>query len=128
MQNHKLTLQVSNLDLTICRLPREAELPAWIEESEMVSFTRTEDELSIVCSEYCVPEDVIAERHWRMLKVKGPLDFSLTGVIATLTAPLSEAGIAVFVISTFETDYLLVKSKQFDDALDILRDSFIIEK
>ena len=127
MQHHRLTLQVSELDLAICRLPPGAGLPDWIYEGDLVSVTRTKDELSIVCSEFCVPEDVIAERHWRMLKVKGPLDLSLTGVIATLTAPLSEAGIAVFVISTFETDYLLVKSEQFDNALEILRESHIIE-
>jgi len=127
MQNNKLTLQVSELDLAICRLPPDADLPVWIRESDLVSITRTKDELSIVCSENCVPEEVIAERHWRMVKVKGPLDFSLTGVISSLTTPLSKAGIAVFVISTFETDYLLMKPIQFDGALAILRDSFIIE-
>jgi len=127
MQHLKLTLQVPELDLAICRLPPDAGLPAWIDEGGLLSVTRTKDELSIVCSEECVPEDVMAERHWRMLKVKGPLDLSLTGVIARLTAPLSKEGIAVFVISTFETDYLLVKAKQFDDALGILRESFIIE-
>jgi hypothetical protein len=127
MQYDKLTLQVSGLDLAICRLPPDAALPVWIDEGDLLSVTRTKDELSIVCSEYCVPENIHAERHWRMLKVKGPLDFSLTGVIATLTAPLSEAGIAVFVISTFDTDYLLIKSKQFDDALEILRERYIIE-
>lgn len=115
------------MDLAICRLPPGAELPAWIDEGDLLSVTRTKDELSIVCSAFCVPEDVTAERHWRMVKVKGPLDLSLTGVIATLTTPLSEKGISVFVISTFETDYLLLRSEQFDDAIELLRDSFIIE-
>jgi uncharacterized protein len=128
MMNHPLTLQVSERELAICRLPSGSALPEWIEDSDFVSITRTPDELSIVCDEQCVPGHVTAERHWHLLKVKGPLEFSLTGIMASLVMPLSAAGIPIFALSTYETDYLLVKSEQFDHALEILRDSCAIEK
>jgi hypothetical protein len=122
-----LTLQISELDLAICRLPPDAALPEWIGEDDFISVTRTPDELSIVCSGHAVPGDVEAERNWRMLKVKGPLDFSLTGILTSLITPLSDAGIALFALSTFETDYLLVKADRFDQAIGILGNRCIIE-
>ena len=72
------------------------------------SVTRTPDELSIVCSEASVPPTARAQRGWRALEVQGPLDFSLTGVLAALTAPLAQARISIFALSTYDTDYLLV--------------------
>jgi hypothetical protein len=74
-----------------------------------------------------VPGEVKAERNWRMVGIKGPLDFSMTGVLASLVSPLSDAGIAVFAISTYDTDYLLVKADCFDRALEILELTYIIE-
>ena len=70
--NHTLTIQISGLKLAICRIPPDAAIPNWIGENCFVSVTRTPDEVSIVCSEDHVPEDVEAERNWRMVKVKGP--------------------------------------------------------
>jgi uncharacterized protein len=127
MLHHPITLEVTEMDLAICRLPPDAPLPGWIETGQFVSITRTPDELSVVCSEPCAPTDVICERHWRLLKVKGPLDFSLTGIIVSLVTPLSEAGISTFAISTFDTDYLLVKEVDFTRALELLRKICSIE-
>ena len=128
MLKHTLTLQIFELELAICRLPPTSPIPAWIGGKDFVSVTRTPAELSIVCYEAQVPEQVKAERNWRMVGIKGPLDFSMTGVLASLVSPLSDAGIAVFAISTYDTDYLLVKADRFERAMEILELSCIIER
>jgi hypothetical protein len=87
----------------------------------VVSLTWTADELSIVCPEDLVPGDVRAERGWRAIRVRGAIDFSETGVVAALTVPLAEAKIGVFVLSTFDTDYLLVPGERFEPAVKALR-------
>jgi uncharacterized protein len=114
----KLTLLPETL--AVCQLPRDAELPAWALASDFYSITRTTDELSLVCHQAVVPDDVQSERGWRCLKVQGPLAFSLIGVMASLTAPLAAASISVFVISTFDTDYLLIKQQDLEPALAAL--------
>jgi len=127
MLKHTLTLEISELELAICRLPPTSSIPDWIGKSDFISVTRTQDELSIVCREDMVPDDIKAERNWRMLGIKGPLDFSLTGVLASLVNPLADAGIALFAISTYDTDYILVKTDHFERALGILQRTCIIE-
>ena len=127
MRNYTLTLEISELELAICRLPPTSSIPDWIGKSDFISVTRTQDELSIVCREDLVPDDVKAEPNWRMLGIKGPLDFSMTGVLASLVNPLADAGIAVFAISTYDTDYLLVKADCFEQALEFLQLTCIIE-
>jgi hypothetical protein len=86
------------------------------------SITRTEEELSVVCPEAHVPPEVKRETGWRALKVEGPLDFSLTGILASLTAPLAEEKVSVFAVSTYDTDYLLVKGEQLEKAIRALRE------
>jgi hypothetical protein len=81
-------------------------------------ITRPDDELSIVCGEANIPEGVTCERGWRSAKVQGPLDFGLTGVVASLTTTLADAGVSVFVLSTYDTDYLLVKEDRLDKAIE----------
>ena len=122
-----LTLQILEEEMAICRFPSSSSIPEWIGRSEFTSVTRSRDELSIVCSQELVPEQVKAERNWCMLGIKGPLDFSMTGVLASLLVPLSDAGIAVFAISTYDTDYLLVKTDRFKEARKILERTCIIE-
>ena len=100
--------------LAICRLAPDAEVPAWAWTGEPASVTRTRDELSVVCRMDAVPKDVRAEAGWRCLKVDGPLDFALTGILAALSAPLAAAGISLFAVSTYDTDYLLVKAENLD--------------
>ena len=108
----------------VCRLDPSADLPSW-PRGPFVSITRTPDELSIVCDESSVPNDVRAERAWRALRVEGPIPFEVTGVAAAITAPLAAAGISVFLIATFDTDYLLVKGEVFGRAVEVLRASGI---
>jgi hypothetical protein len=97
--------------LAVSRLDKNLSVPDWALNREFVSVTVTGDELSIVCPESLVPSGVRSEKGWRCLKVAGPLDFSLTGVLAGLLNPLARAGIGVFAISTYDTDYILVKEE-----------------
>jgi hypothetical protein len=116
-----LTLTVLPETLAICRLSVDEAVPEWAAAADFVSITQTIDELSIVCREANVPSDVKADRGWRALKVAGPLDLALTGVLASLVNPLAEAQINIFAISTFDTDYLLVKGYNLAGACDVLR-------
>ena len=100
----------------ICRLPPDAAVPA-----RFFSMTRTPEELSIVCAEADAPEGAKREPGWRMLQVAGPLDFALTGVLAAIAAPLAQAGVSIFAISTFDTDYVLVKDENLARAEEALR-------
>ena len=104
----------------VWRLPADAPAPAAVLAGALSSITRTGDELSIVCREADVPAGAPAERGWRCLAVAGPLPFEMTGVIASLTMPLAEAGVPVFVISTYDTDHLLVQAAALDAAVAAL--------
>lgn len=103
------------------RLAADSHLPEWATDGEFSSATRTSDELSIVCPARRVPDAVVAERGWRVLKLNGVFALSEVGVLAALSASLAAAEISLFVISTFETDYLLVNEKQLNDAIAALR-------
>jgi hypothetical protein len=104
----------------VCRLQPDDPWPAWLRNGAFFSITRTPDELSIVCPVAAVPETVQAERGWRCLKVEGPLDFTLTGVLSSLLTPLAAAGISVYALSTYDTDYLLLKQDDFERSLEVL--------
>ena len=116
---HQLTLLPNSF--AICRLDANAGVPTWATTGEFLSITRTADELSIVCLQSLLPDGVQCERDWRCFKLAGPIPFSTVGVLASLVQPLAEAGISVFAISTFDTDYLLVKAAHFKGAIDALR-------
>jgi len=115
-----MRLEVLRGEFAIVRLEATAGVPAWVEPSEFLSITRTSEELSIVCESSRVPLEIAAERGWRCMKVGGPLEFSLTGVLASLADPLARAGIPIFAISTFDTDYLLVKTATLEAAVAAL--------
>ncbi len=109
----------------VCRLPAMAELPDWARLAQaspehLLSLIWRSDETSIVCPERFVPPEVKAERGWRTLEVAGPLEFELIGVLASLLEPLKQAGVSVFVLSTFDTDLILVRAAQLDRALSAL--------
>jgi hypothetical protein len=121
VEGHALELAILPGVFAVCRFAHDAPLPAWAGESDVVSITRTPEELSVVCEQRLVPSRAQCERDWRCLKVKGPLDLSLIGVLASLAAPLAQAGIPIFALSTFDTDYLLVKSQNLQKAARALR-------
>jgi hypothetical protein len=91
-------------------------VPGWADSTVFCVVTRTSEELSIVCPESSVPPGVRGERGWRALRVEGSLDFDEVGILASLAAPLAEAGVSVFVISTYGTDYVLVRDDQLESA------------
>ena len=103
----------------IVRLDADDAIPHWA-RGAFVSITRTSDELSIVCEEGNVP-DVVADRGWRCLKLAGPMPLDQTGVAAAFTRVLADARVALFVISTHDTDYVLVRDAALDDASAALR-------
>jgi hypothetical protein len=117
---HRLRLQFEKGVFAVCRLDRQSPIPTWAIRGDFYSITRTPDELSVVCEESSVPRGVRSEGGWRTLRVAGTIDFSVVGVLASLAVPLSEAGVALFAVSTFDTDYLLVKDRDLDRAIDVL--------
>jgi hypothetical protein len=107
----------------ICRLNAADPLPPWAVQGAFFSVTRTSMELSVVCEMSAVPPGVQSEPDWRVLGVQGPLAFSLTGIIAGLSAPLAAAAIGVFVVSTYDTDHVLVRDADVSRAVAVLRDA-----
>jgi hypothetical protein len=120
MQPQPLNLIPLDGRFAVAKLPPDAALPAWVGSSSFISITRTADELSIVCPESLVPSGAKCERGWRCVRVAGKMDFSAVGVLASLVGPLTDAGISVFALSTFDTDYLLVKEVVWDQARETL--------
>jgi hypothetical protein len=106
--------------LAVCRLGADSPLPAWALEGSFFSVVRTSDELSIVCEEQRVPDGVCAEKGWTAVKLEGPFPFLLTGVLAAFLEPLAQAKIPVFAISTFDTDYVLIKQEDAARAVEAL--------
>jgi hypothetical protein len=121
VEAHPLTLRVLPGVLAVCRLPPDAPVPGWANSGALVSVTRTAEELSVVCAAAAVPTGVQSEGGWRALAVVGPLDFGLTGILAGLTAPLAAAGISIFALSTYDTDYVLVREPALAAAIGVLR-------
>jgi GNAT superfamily N-acetyltransferase len=114
------TLTVLDGVFAVCRLGGEASIPPWATAGDFSSVSRTADELSVVCRQEAVPDGVLCERGWRCLRVAGTIPFTAVGVLAALTAPLADAGVSVFAISTFDTDYLLVKERDLAAAVAAL--------
>lgn len=117
-----LDLRVLNARFAVARLAPEAAVPDWV-DGEITCVARTPNELSILCAEIHVPDSVQCNRPWRCLEVSGPLDFSEIGILSSLTATLRDAGISVFVFSTFDTDYLLVGEDKLADAVSSLEEA-----
>ena len=115
------TLEVLPDRLAICRLePDQADLD-WDLGEGLLSVTFTDEEVSVVCEEAHAPGDAEVSRGWRCLRVAGPLDFEMVGVLATLAAPLAAEGVSIFAISTFDTDHILVRHADLERAVAALR-------
>lgn len=117
-----MRLTVAPARLAVCRLPADAPLPEW-PRGAFVSVTRTPAELSVVCDDAAVPDEVQAERGWRAMQLEGPIPFETTGVAAGLTGALAAKRISLFLISTYDTDWLLVKEAVLDAAIAALREA-----
>ena len=122
MTDHALHLDLLAQPLAICRLEAMSPVPSWV-AGDVVSVTRTHDELSIVCAADAVPTGLTVEGPYRCLAVRGPLDFALTGVLVALAVPLAEAEVPILAISTFDTDLVLVPADRTADAVQALTDA-----
>ncbi|GIF69826.1 amino acid-binding protein [Asanoa ishikariensis] len=112
-------------DYAVCRLPAGSALPPALVDGSaakdaVVSVTWTADEVSVICRADRVPDGATAEAPWRCLRVVGPLDFALTGILASMVAPLAAARVNIMAFSTYDTDYLLVPSVRLAEAVATL--------
>ncbi|HEV8628712.1 MAG TPA: ACT domain-containing protein [Thermoanaerobaculia bacterium] len=121
MADQPLTLEVLPGLLAVCRLSPGQGVPEWVLALPFWSLTRTDDELSVVVPESLATPAWRQETGFRALKVRGPLDFGLTGVLARLSVALADAGVSLFALSTFDTDYLLVRESDLARAVDALQ-------
>lgn len=118
----QLKLSLSRQRLAVVRLDAGEAIPPWaLALQGLSSISRTRDELSIVCDEGAVPAGRKVEGGWRVFKIDGPLDFGLTGILASVLNPLAQAGVSIFALSTYDTDYVMVKHDKIDAALAALR-------
>lgn len=126
MRSSRLKIQFLSFDLSICRLVPESGLPQWSEQSGFLSVVKTEEELSIVCESILVPKNprFAVEPGWIAIKVIGPLDFSEIGILSAISSTLAKKRISIFAISSFNTDYLLIKRESRDAAREVLSSHF----
>jgi hypothetical protein len=119
---HRLPLEVLPDTLAVCRLPADATLPAWASAPvPFLTISRTSEELSITILQTAVPLDIRCERDYRALRVRGTLPPDLVGILVSIAEPLAQAGLSIFAISTYDTDYVLVKARDLPAALEALR-------
>ena len=100
-----------------------SELPDWVRGGPLLVGDALRTSSRSSAARTTCPTDASAERGWCALEVAGPLDFSLTGVVASLVSPLAEAEVPIFVLSTFETDYLLVRERDLERSVEALAEA-----
>lgn len=121
MENIKLTLFLLPEKLGICHLAANSPVPSWASSGEFFSITKTDQELSIVYPQEKIPAGVLMEKDWRAFRVEDVVDgVYVVGIIASLSGPLAKAGISIFNISTYETNYILLEEKNLAKAKEIL--------
>jgi hypothetical protein len=116
-----LTLEILPSRYAICHLTAgEIGIPDWVKGGALLALVATSDEMSIICDETFVPGRIQVEKGWMAMKVMGPLDFSLVGILYEILKPLAESGISILALSSYETDYVLVKEAKMDEAIKCL--------
>jgi hypothetical protein len=120
IRSPRLSLAVLPYKLAIAKLNKNARIPLWAMKSPFFSITRASDEISIVCPVENIPSNVMSERNWRAIRIRGKLKFSLTGILASILDPLARAKISVFALSTYNTDYVLVSESDIERAVKVL--------
>jgi len=117
-----MNILVLNKQYAIYKFRQVSDIPGWLSASDFYSITRTKDEVSVVAFQNdSVSHDIICNNRWRIFKIVGPLDFSLIGIIAEISSILSAIKIPIFALSTFDTDYFLVRQAYLDLAIDALQ-------
>ena len=116
----KLRIRLLQGTYAVCQIKDTENILNCFDEKDFFSITKTEDEISVVMLQDKISNDVKAEKDWRILKVEGTLDFSLIGILAKISGILAKNSISIFVISTFNTDYILVKEEKIEKAMTVL--------
>lgn len=124
-KENELIMTVLDNRYAVCRLEAGDKVPDWAYTSDWCSVTKTFDEVSIVVEEGVVPTGVMVERNWRIMKVVGPLDFDMVGILARLSKTLADAGVSIFAVSTYDTDYVFVKESMLTTAVKVLGENGI---
>ena len=120
-QEKNMKLKTLPYDLTVCKLPPETKADL---SADFFCLMKTDEEISLVCrTEQTPAEAAVREDGWRAFRIEGVLDFSLTGILSGLSGILAENGIGIFAVSTYNTDYILVKAENLGKALDVLREA-----
>lgn len=117
----RLTLEVLDVTLAICQLEPGSEVEEWSDGTGIFSVMRTDDEVTIVCSEDLVPEGVKCSKGWKCIHLVGRFEFNEVGILSQLALPLAGASIPIFVMSTYNTDYILVRAQDLPRASEALR-------
>jgi hypothetical protein len=115
-----LSIAILPETFAVCTLPRDERIPAWVFNLPFWSVMRSDEEISLILADEIVPSGWTSNRGWRALKVEGPLDFTLTGILASIATPLAQASISIFALSTYNTDFVLVKSERLQQAIQSL--------
>ncbi len=119
-----LQLTVLPEEFSVCRFPSNEAIPEWATTSKLFCVMRTAEELSMVCPTDTVPSELPSGSKvttgWRAFKLHGPFAFEVTGILASVLSPLAEAGVSIFALSTYDTDYVLVRENQLDKAVSAL--------
>jgi hypothetical protein len=121
MTNNEADPQGSGRDAAICQPEPGSEVEEWSDGTGIFSVMRTDDEVTIVCSVDLVPEGVKCSKGWKCIRVVGQFDFSEVGILSQLALPLAGANVPIFVMSTYATDYVLVRKQDLHRATEALR-------
>ena len=125
----KLTLILQKETMAVCRLSSQDEVPAWVLKEPFYCVAHTADELSIILRQERVPAEWKAERDWRIFKILGPLDFNLIGILASIANPLALASIPINALSTYDTDYFMVRAWELEQTCKVLEfEGFKLER
>ncbi|MFC1633924.1 ACT domain-containing protein [Planctomycetota bacterium] len=116
----KLRLRVLPKVYAICSFDPDAAFPGWTHRSSILSITKTPKEITLVCEENHVPGECKKSEHWKCIKVEGRFDLDAVGVLASIAGPLAQNKISLYVISTYDTDYVLIQTKNIDKAMSCL--------
>jgi hypothetical protein len=122
MKNRRLQLTLLKEMFGICRYENTAPIPDWASDAPMCSITRTKKELTIVCPQNIIPAESDCSGQWRCFRIDGSFELDETGVIASVSVPLAEAGISIYVVSTYDTDYFLIRDCAIENAIAVLTD------
>jgi hypothetical protein len=120
MDHPKLKLSLLPQTYAICSFPPDFTFPAIDAVSSILSITKTSKETTIVCDENRIPGDCRKSENWKCIKIEGSFDLDAIGVVAGISKPLAESRISIYVVSTYDTDYVLIKAKDIDRAVSCL--------